>query len=209
VRKVVEECCRLGVRYLTLYTFSTENWERSESEVSGLMSLFRQYLSSELPELMKNGIRLRAVGNLERLPSAVRLALSTAMKKTKHNSELDLVLAVSYGAREELLAATREAMRAAKRGELEPEALTEEKFEQLLWTNGMPDPDLLIRTSGEMRISNFLLWQIAYSELVTTPTLWPAFDEQELRRCIDEYAKRERRFGLTQEQLATAVGTGA
>jgi len=205
VRAVAEECCRLGVRYLTLFSFSTENWHRSKEEVGGLMELFRQYLDSELKTLLDNGIRLRAIGDLGRLPFAVRKALERDMAKTENNDRLDMILAVSYGGREEILDAVKTIAGRVENKELRACDINEEIFCSGMWSAGIPDPDLLIRTSGEMRISNFLLWQLAYSELIVTEKLWPEFDAQVLRDCVEEYARRERRFGLTGEQLSQGI----
>lgn len=201
VRRIVRECRRLGVRYLTLFSFSTENWQRSSDEVSGLMELFRVYLNSELPTLVDNGIRLRAIGDLARLPFSVRSVLHRDIERTKQNTELQLVLAVSYGGREEIVAATRKLAKRAAEKKISADDITADDFARALWTDDIPDPDLLIRTSGEMRISNFLLWQLAYAEIVVTPALWPDFNEAEFQACLDEYARRERRFGLTSEQI--------
>ncbi len=201
VQAITTECRKLGVRYLTLFSFSTENWLRAEEEVSGLMSLFRQYLDSELSTLLDNGIRLRAVGDLKRLPAPVRIALNRDVEKTAKNTGMDLVLAISYGSREEILHAARSLAERVKSGEISPQQIDSELFSQSLWTADIPDPDLLIRTSGEMRISNFLLWQIAYAEIVVTDELWPDFNKQSLHRALVEYQQRERRFGLTTEQI--------
>ncbi len=201
VRQVVEACRRSGVRYLTLFSFSTENWRRSEEEVGGLMKLFRYYLDSELASLLENGVRLRAIGDLDRLPAIVRHSLARTAEKTAENTDLDLILAVSYGAREEIVAAARRLMSEAVAGKISPDALTEANFSERLWTAGIPDPDLLIRTSGEMRISNFLLWQLAYAEIVITDTLWPDFDANCFQACLTDFAARERRFGMTTEQV--------
>ncbi len=201
VRKVVEACLSLGVSHLTLFSFSTENWNRAPDEVSGLMKLFSDYLNSELADLLKNGIRLHAIGDLARLPLFVRKALFHDMEKTIKNDKLMLTLAVSYGGREEIVAAAKEACRQVENKEIAITDLTVNYFESLLWTKEMPEPDLLIRTSGEMRISNFLLWQLAYAEIVVTKELWPEFDENSFRRCIDEYRTRERRFGLTGKEI--------
>lgn len=195
VRGVVEQCGRLKIPYLTLYSFSTENWGRDRQEVSGLMDLFREYLDSELPELLKNGIRLRAIGDLERLPLSVRTALRRAIERTQTNTALNLTLAVSYGSRDEIVNAVRLLAKKAAVQEIRPDEITAEQFSSALWTGDLPDPDLLIRTSGEMRISNFLLWQIAYSELVVRPELWPDFDHEVFLHCLEEYARRERRYG--------------
>jgi undecaprenyl diphosphate synthase len=201
VRKIVEECRRLGVRYLTLFSFSTENWNRSANEVNGLMKLFKRHLDSELSTLLDNGVRLRAVGDLSRLPAYVRDSLERDIEKTKNNTALDLILAVSYGGREEIVNAAKQIAEKVAKGQMAPEDVTSETFSSNLWTAGIPDPDLLVRTSGELRISNFLLWQLAYSELVITPLCWPDFDEKALHSCIEEYNARERRFGLTTEQI--------
>lgn len=201
VRRVVEECRRLGVRYLTLFSFSTENWQRSKDEVSGLMKLFKRYLDSELATLNDNGVRLRAIGDLDRLPNFVRESLQRTMELTCDNDGMDLILAVSYGAREEILHAARSLAEKAAKGTIRSEEIDEELFASSLWTADIPDPDLLIRTSGEMRISNFLLWQLAYSELVISPLFWPDFDEAALRDSIEQFHSRERRFGMTTEQI--------
>jgi undecaprenyl diphosphate synthase len=207
VRAVVEESVRLGIKYLTLFSFSTENWQRSSDEVTGLMSLFRHYLDSELKTLLENGVRLRAIGDLERLPLLVRKALAHDIERTSHEDRLNLTLAVSYGGREEIVAAVQQIADEVKAGKLSPDEVDAETLQSRFWSQDLPDPDLLIRTSGEMRISNFLLWQLAYSEIVVTPTLWPDFDESELRQCLAEYQRRERRFGLTPEQARSVNGT--
>jgi undecaprenyl diphosphate synthase len=200
VRAVVETARRLGIPYLSLYAFSTENWNRPADEVNALMDLLRRYLNSELKKMMRHGIRLLAIGNLRRLPRAVRQALRENMRATRHNTGMTVILAVSYGGREEIAMAMRSIARDVQRGKLRPEDVTEETISQALSTAGIPDPDLLIRTSGEMRVSNFLLWQIAYSELVVTPTLWPDFGEKEFIAALAEYQRRQRRFGRTGEQ---------
>ncbi len=205
VREVVENCRRLGLRYLTLFSFSTENWHRSEKEVSGLMKLFQQYLESDTQNLAKNGIRLRAVGNLEQLPKAVRESLHASMEATSCCEGMDLILALSYGGREEIVQATKRIASRVLAGELSVEEISNSTFSKNLWTEDIPDPDLLVRTSGEMRISNFLLWQLAYSEIVVTEKLWPEFDRATLLECLKVYAGRERRFGLTSEQIAKKV----
>ncbi len=204
VRKIVEECRRQGIRYLTLFSFSSENWKREPSEVEGLMSLFKQYLDSELEGLLENGIRLRALGDLEKLPPSVRESLHRDLKETDKSQDvgLDLILAVSYGARDEIVSAARKLATLTKEGKISPEDITQDLFRSALWTNEIPDPDLLIRTSGEMRISNFLLYQLAYTEIVVAPELWPDFHEESFLRCLEEYKRRERRYGLSSEQLA-------
>jgi undecaprenyl diphosphate synthase len=204
VRMVVEEARRLGIRHLTLFAFSTENWRRPEEEVGGLMHLFVQHLESELELLLKNDIRLRAMGNLARLPVAVRELLQRNEERTKHLTGMDLILAVSYGGRDELVQAVRSIGQRIHSGALSPNDVTEELISQSLYLPDVPDPDLLIRTSDETRISNFLLWQLAYSEIVVSPQLWPDFSRDELYRCLHIFAGRDRRFGLTQEQVKGA-----
>jgi undecaprenyl diphosphate synthase len=204
VRMVVEEARRLGIRHLTLFAFSTENWRRPEEEVGGLMHLFVQHLESELGLLLKNDIRLRAMGNLSRLPTAVRELLERNEERTKNLTGMDLILAVSYGGRDELVQGFRKLGKAIQAGELEPESITEELVSQSLYLPDVPDPDLLIRTSDETRISNFLLWQLAYAEIVVSSQLWPDFSRDELYRCLHVFAGRNRRFGLTQDQISGA-----
>jgi len=201
VRMVVEEARRLGVRYLTLFAFSSENWSRPEAEVSALMKLFAQYLESELELLLQNGIRLRAMGELGRLPGVVQEILARNQERTAAMSEMDLILAVSYGGRDELVRAAQRIAERVQNGETSPREIDAKMLSQNLYLPDVPDPDLLIRTSDECRISNFLLWQLAYSEIVVTPVLWPDFSRAELTRCLAEYAGRERRFGLTEEQI--------
>jgi undecaprenyl diphosphate synthase len=201
VRMVVEEARRLGIRYLTLFAFSTENWRRPEDEVGGLMHLFVQHLESELDLLLRNDIRLRAMGNLARLPAPVRELLQRNEEKTKHLTGMDLIIAVSYGGRDELVQAMKALGERVQRGELQPQDINEETISKGLYLPDVPDPDLLIRTSDETRISNFLLWQLAYSEIVVSPQLWPEFTRDELYRCLHVFAGRNRRFGLTEEQI--------
>lgn len=204
VRMVVEEARRLGIRHLTLFAFSTENWRRPEEEVGGLMHLFVQHLESELELLLRNDIRLRAMGNLSRLPGPVRDLLTRNEERTKNLTGMDLILAVSYGGRDELVQGFRKLGRAIQSGDLDPEMITEESISGSLYLPDVPDPDLLIRTSDETRISNFLLWQLAYAEIVVSPQLWPDFSRDEFYRCLHVFAGRNRRFGLTQEQVAKA-----
>lgn len=204
VRMVVEECRRLGVRYLTLFAFSTENWRRPEEEVGGLMHLFVQHLEAELELLLKNDIRLRAMGDMSRLPSQVRELIQRNEERTKDLTGMDLILAVSYGGRDELVQAVRKLGRAIQSGEISPESVTEDVVSKSLYLPDVPDPDLLIRTSDETRISNFLLWQLAYSEIVVSAALWPEFSRDEFYRCLHVFAGRNRRFGLTQEQIERA-----
>ena len=198
VRETIRCASDLGVRYLTIYSFSTENWKRPEDEVVGLMDLFAKTMLAEVDGLHAEGVRVRTIGDLSPLPAETREAFDAAWEKTRDNEGMTLVVAVNYGGRQEILRATAACMREAalmaeETGEvLEP---TEEMLERGLYTCGMPDPDLVIRTSGEMRVSNFLLWQIAYSEFVVTDTLWPDFDRYEFLRCLLEYQGRNRRFG--------------
>jgi undecaprenyl diphosphate synthase len=195
VRTVVRCCREIGIRYLTLYAFSTENWQRPKKEVDALMVLLIKFLQSELNELVENNIRLRVIGQVDRLPSEVRNALQETMAATKDKTGMDLILALSYGGRAEIVAMVQTLADKIKRGLVEPESITAEMVADHLYTRDIPDPDLLIRTSGEMRISNFLLWQIAYSEIFVTPTLWPDFSKDELLQILQHYQRRERRFG--------------
>jgi undecaprenyl diphosphate synthase len=201
VRAIVEATRRLGIPYLTLYAFSTENWQRPPREVDGLMSLLRRYLASELDKMMKNEIRLLAIGNLRKLPPAVREALRSTIEATRENTKMTVVLAVSYSGREEIADAMRRIARRVQKGELNPSAITPDMVNAHLSTAGIPDPDLLIRTSGEMRVSNFYLWQIAYSELYVTDALWPDFREREYLEALDYFQRRQRRFGRTASQV--------
>jgi undecaprenyl diphosphate synthase len=201
VREVVTACRELGIRVLTLYAFSIENWRRPEDEVNALMGLLKEYLQKECEEMVQNNIRLNAIGRIEDLPSDVQNTLRETMKKTELCHGMTLNLALSYGGRSEILHAVQGIISDLQKGKIEPEEITIQRFSQYLWTHGIPDPDLLIRTSGELRISNFLLWQVAYAELYVTDTLWPDFDREELLKAIADYQSRERRFGLTSEQL--------
>ena len=200
VKEVVETARRLGIPYLSLYAFSSENWQRPRDEVSALMRFLRHYLVAEMKRMMKNGIRLVAIGNLRRLPREVQAALRNAVERTRANDGMTVILAVSYGGREELTEAARHIARQVRRNELDPDDVDQALVASHLSTAGIPDPDLLIRTSGEMRISNFLLWQIAYTEIYVTETLWPDFREQEFLQAIAHFQRRERRFGRTREQ---------
>jgi undecaprenyl diphosphate synthase len=184
-----------GVRYLTLYAFSVENWQRPRDEVQGLMGLLRGVLREELAEMGREGIRLRAIGRLQDLPGAVREELEAAIENTKANTKLDLILALSYGSRVEITEATKAIAREAKAGRLDPETIDEKTITAHLYTHDVPDPDLLIRTSGEMRVSNFMLWQISYAEIHVTPVLWPDFGKKEFAAALADFAKRDRRFG--------------
>ncbi len=195
VKRVVKGAGALGVRYLTLFGFSSENWQRPETEVRDLMGLLRYYLENDIAELVDNGIRLHVIGDRSRFSPETVALIEEAERKTAANSKMDLTIALSYGGRQEIIAATRSLARECADGRLAPEAIDEEAFARRLFTAGTPDPDLLIRTSGEQRISNFLLWQLAYTELVFTDTLWPDFGQEELEAAIAIYRSRERRYG--------------
>lgn len=201
VRKVVEAATTLGLRYLTVYTFSTENWNRPEAEVHALMGLMVAAIHRETPDLMKNNVRLMAIGDLDRLPHEVRTTLDECLRQTSVNTGTTLVLALSYSSRWEILHAVKALTEEAACGQLRAEEVTEELFASRLTTRDIPDPDLLIRTGGEQRISNFLLWQLSYAELYFTDTYWPDFREEELYQAIRSYQQRERRFGKTSDQL--------
>jgi undecaprenyl diphosphate synthase len=201
VRQVVTACRELGIKILTLYAFSIENWRRPNEEVNALMGLLKDYLLKERGEMIKNNIRLSAIGRLEDLPPGVQATLQETIRLTKHCDGMILNLALSYGGRSEILHAVQGVLSDFEKKTIKPEEIDQERFSKYLWTWGLPDPDLLIRTSGEFRISNFLLWQIAYTELYVTETLWPDFNREELLKAIADYQSRERRFGLTSEQL--------
>ena len=202
VRMVVEECCRAGIEYLTLFAFSTENWKRPAPEVQALMKLFEQYLRAESKLLLENGVRLKVLGDNSRLPDGVQRAIVEAEGATAKGQRLQLNLAVSYGGRAEITFAARSLATRVLRGELKPEEISEESFAGALYLPDVPDPELLIRTSAELRISNFLLWQLAYAEIVVSPVFWPDFTKEEFQRCLTEFNGRIRRFGLTGEQLS-------
>ena len=195
VRDCVKGCRELGVECLTLYAFSTENWKRPKAEVAGLMKLLERFISKEVPELNAQGVRLRAIGRLGELPESTRVALQKAIDATAANTKLTLVLALSYSSRVEIADAVREIAREVRDGKLDPEAVGEETISRRLYTRDYPDPDLLIRTSGEMRLSNFLLWQLSYTEFYITGTLWPDFRKDDLYEAVREFGKRQRRFG--------------
>ncbi|MDR2301074.1 MAG: di-trans,poly-cis-decaprenylcistransferase [Deltaproteobacteria bacterium] len=197
VRAVLKAAHRLGVRYLTLYTFSTENWGRSKEEIDNLFELLVSYIDSETMELLSSGVRLKAMGDLDRLPREAQKALIEAEKLTGVNSALTLTLALSYGSRAELIDAARKLAHLAKNGQLDPDSIDENEFAQRMWSSGMPEPDLLIRTGGDKRLSNFLLWQLAYSELYFTETLWPDFSEKDFLAAVSDFHRRQRRFGRT------------
>jgi len=201
VRNVVRGSREIGIPYLTLFAFSSENWSRPPAEVEALWTLLKDYLSSELQEMLDNDIRLLAIGDLNRLPKGVASILNETIKQTSRARAMTLTLALSYGGRDDILQALRRLMVNCRGGTLAPEEVTENLFSKYLWTANLPDPDLLIRTSGEMRISNFFLWQLAYTEIYVTPTLWPDFNKEELIKALLSYQERERRFGLTSEQI--------
>jgi undecaprenyl diphosphate synthase len=203
VQAVVKECRAIGISYITLYAFSSENWGRPEEEVNALMGLLAEYLRSELKTMMARGIRLKVIGETNRLPVEARKVLDETVARTRDNHDMVLTLALSYGARNELVRAARYLAGEAIAGRMAPEDIDDRAVAGALDTADLPDPDLLIRTSGEMRISNFLLWQLAYTELYFSEVLWPDFDERELRRALKEYSRRQRRFGLTGEQVRT------
>ncbi|MFA5324313.1 MAG: isoprenyl transferase [Smithella sp.] len=201
VRTVVRACREMGIKYLTLFAFSVENWERPENEVHALMLLLEEYLTKEIEELQKQEIRLVTIGETERLNSSVRKKLQRAKENTAKYDKMILNLALSYGGRDEIINAVKKIIDDKEKGKIAINEVTKDNFNNYLYTSGMPDPDLLIRTSGEYRISNFLLWQTAYTELYFTNVLWPDFTKDELLKAIASYQKRERRFGLTSEQL--------
>jgi undecaprenyl diphosphate synthase len=201
LRRIATASAEIGIEYLTVYAFSTENWHRPKSEVKALMSILVRALRKELSTLLDNNIRLQAIGEIALLPNEIQKQLREVIQLTSEGDRMTLTLALSYSSKEEILRATRLLAEDVQRGFLLPENITEEVFENYLYTRGMPHPDLLIRTSGEYRFSNYLLWQLAYTELYFSPKLWPDFTKEDLYQAIAEYQKRERRFGLTSEQL--------
>lgn len=201
VRNVVEACSELGIAVLTLYTFSTENWNRPEEEVSALMKLLLRTLEKEIEDLDKNNVKLMTIGELDRLQRGTAEGLRAGVARTAKNTGLILNLALSYGSREEIVHAVRRIAREVKQERIDPDAIDSGVISNSLYTAGLPDPDLLIRTSGELRLSNFLLWQLAYTELFTTEVYWPDFQKKHLYEAISSYQKRERRFGMVSEQL--------
>jgi undecaprenyl diphosphate synthase len=201
VKKIIEASAKLGIEYLTLYAFSTENWNRPKLEVETLMRVLINSLKKELTTLENNNIKLNAIGNLEKLPKSAQKELQDVMNKTKNNTRLTLTLALSYGSREEIVNVVRNISNKVKNNIISLESIDDSIINEHLYTQNLPDVDLLIRTSGEHRISNFLLWQIAYAELYFTDILWPDFKEQDLYEAIVSYQKRERRFGKTSEQI--------
>jgi len=201
VREVIRACRDYGVEILTLYAFSIENWNRPRGEVNGLMQLLEEYLESEIEEVVEQGARVRSIGRLDRLPPSTRAAVKRAVQRTADNGGMQLVFALSYGGRSEIVDAARRIARDAEEGKLDPEALDEKAFAGYLYAPDLPDPDLLIRTGAEQRISNFLLWQIAYTELHLTERMWPDFRRADFEAAMLDYQQRERRFGRTSEQV--------
>ena len=201
VREVLTSAQKHGVKYLTLYTFSTENWNRPKDEVDGLMNLFAKTIATEIEELHENKVRIQFIGDTELLPDFAKEALNSASEYTKNNTGITLILALSYSSRVEILNAAKQIASKVKSGELNEDEITDELFSNHLTTAGIPDPELIIRTSGEYRISNFLLWQIAYSEFYFTETLWPDFREKDFELAIESFQNRERRFGKTGQQI--------
>ena len=197
VRNIVKASREIGIGYLTLYAFSEENWKRPKTEISALMGLLKGFLVSELSEMMDNGIRLSAIGRTEKLPEGVKKTLSNTIAKTANNKDMVLTLALSYGGRQEITDSVQRIGSIIEKGDITAGEITDKMISDRLYTAGMPDPDLLIRTSGEYRISNFLLWQIAYAEIYITPTLWPDFGKDEYLAAIADFQGRERRFGGT------------
>jgi undecaprenyl diphosphate synthase len=204
VRAIVEESRRIGIKFLTLYAFSHENWQRPDVEVGLLMRLLERYLRRELKTLCENNIRLNCIGDTSQLPSDVRELLYSVMSETEQNGEMTLTLALSYGSRQEILRAANRILEDAQ--SYKGKGISEEEFSKLLWTKDIPDPDLIIRTSGECRLSNFLLWQAAYAELYIADICWPDFREPELHKALEEFANRERRFGKTSAQVQEGGG---
>jgi len=204
-RAVVRAAHELGISYLTLYAFSSENWNRPVGEVNELMRLLDHYLGEEIEEVLRNGIRVRAIGRLDRLPPQTREKVQSAIERSANNTEMTLVFALSYGGRQEIVDAARRLLLDAEAGKIDPDALDEKTFASYLYDPDVPDPDLLIRTGAESRISNFLLWQIAYAELYMAPLMWPDFRKSHLVEAILDFQSRERRFGLTSSQLSDSA----
>ena len=205
VREITRACGELGIEALTLYTFSSENWRRPRPEVDALMRLLVTTIRHEVRELMANNVRLRVLGHLNEMPSVAQREMESAIEQTAGNDGLSLNLALSYGGRREILDAVKKIAAQVAAGEIGPEGITSDLFASQLYTDGLDDPELLIRTSGEARLSNFLLWQTAYTELVITDTPWPAFRRPELQAALEEYKRRERRFGRVSEQIQSAT----
>lgn len=203
VRDSTEFCAENGIKNLTLYAFSTENWSRPKQEIDGLMTLLVSTINKELPTLLKNDVRLLSIGDVSRLPKDAQKKLEAAKSETQNNKQLNLILALNYSGRWEIIEAAKRIAAKVSTKEILPEDINAEMISENLSTRGIPDPELLIRTSGEMRISNFLLWQCAYTELYFTEVLWPDFRKEHMQKALEEYSKRERRFGKTSEQLVT------
>ncbi len=201
VKDTTETAARIGVKHVTLYAFSTENWKRPQREVNALMELLVNTINKEIKNLQKNKIKLTAIGDLKSLPSATQRELARAIEATKNNTQLEVILALSYSSRWEITQGVKKLAEDVKKGEVDPDTINEETVSSYLATSKIPDPELMIRTSGEMRISNFLLWQLAYAELIFTPKLWPDFRGIDLIQAVLDYQKRERRFGMTSEQV--------
>ena len=201
VRDVVRTSRDLGIKWLTLYAFSEENWKRPQYEIKALMNILTRYLTTESKEMLDNGIRLLSIGQTEKLPQEAQRILWQTIEKTAHNKEMNLILALSYGGRQEIVWAVKNMLKDIERATLNIKQITEEHLSHYLYTSNIPDPDLLIRTSGEYRISNFLLWQIAYTEIFISPVLWPDFHRERYLEALLDYQKRERRFGSTGEQI--------
>ncbi len=195
VKEITRACGELGIKYLTLYAFSTENWQRPPEEVDTLMGLLRDYLKSDLKEIQENGVRIRFIGERYMLDSDIAGQMEKLEKETAANNKMTLCIALSYGSRQEIIAAARKIAAMAKAGQISPEDIDIKMFSDMLYTRDIPDPDLVLRTSGEQRVSNYLLWQLAYAELFFTPTLWPDFTKAELEAVLTDYSNRERRYG--------------
>ncbi len=208
VRATLRSAHELGVSYLTLYAFSLENWNRPQAEVRELMRLLDRYIDRELQEVIDEGVRVRAIGRLDRLPDPVRTKIESAVERTRENQGMDLVFALSYSGRAEIVDAARALVRDVEEGKLDPAGIDEKTFSAYLYDPEVPDPDLMIRTGAESRVSNFLLWQIAYAELYTTEVMWPDFSKDDLVKAVADYQSRERRFGLTGAQVRDAAGEG-
>ncbi len=204
VREITRLCGEIGIKHLTLYTFSTENWQRPKAEVSALMTLLLKTINKEVKELHKNNVKFTVIGDLEMLPGSTRKGLQDGIELTQDNGGLNLCLALNYGSRQEMIDAIQSLASKVQSGEMEPEEINEAIFSNALYTKGIPDPDLLIRTSGECRLSNFLLWQSAYTEIFITDTYWPEFREEQLMDAITVYQLRERRFGKVSEQVQSS-----
>ncbi|HQV76957.1 MAG TPA: isoprenyl transferase [Chitinophagales bacterium] len=207
VREATEACAEIGVSHLTLYAFSTENWNRPKTEVSALMELLFLTIGKEIKTLQKNNIKLNVIGHIHNLPASNQKALKEVMEATKHNTRMTLTLALSYGSREEISEATKQIAQDYKDGKIKLEDINQQTISNHLYTQQMPDPELMIRTSGEHRISNFLLWQMAYTELYFTDKFWPEFEKNDLYQAIYDFQNRERRFGMTSEQINESINT--